>query len=132
MPKFAITMSKEEKLAFLNEVLYCVKAKKIVRTQTEFARAIGVDPATLSLAKNGRDEYLSDSLFFRIRDFLHRNNIVLPSEEKQHPKSVSVPLETIELFTTMSATIERLTKEVERLNSVIENLSKDGRNVKRA
>lgn len=125
-------MTKDEKLAYLNEVLYCVKAKKIVRTQTEFARVIGVDPATLSLAKNGREEYLSDSLVFRIKDYMHRNNIVLPSEEKTQPKPVSVPLETIEMFTTMTATIDRLSKEIERLNGVIENLTRDGKNVKRA
>lgn len=125
-------MTKEEKLSFLNECLYVLKTKGIVRTQTEFARMLGIDPATLSLAKNGRDEYLSDSLFFRIRDFLHRNDVVLPSEEKTQQKPISVPVETIEMFTTMSATIDRLTREVERLNSVIENLSKSGHDVKRA
>lgn len=125
-------MTKEERLSILNESIYVCKAKGIVRNQNEFARMIGVVPTTISSAKGGKEDYLTDQLIFRIRDFLRRSGVTLPSEDKTTPTAISVPVETIDLYTSMAASIERLTKETERLNSVIENLSKDGKNVKRA
>lgn len=46
-------MTKEEKLRYLNEVIYALKAAGIIRKQSDLANLMGIYPTSLSCAKAG-------------------------------------------------------------------------------
>lgn len=113
------TMTQEEKLRYLNECIYELKVHGIARTQGEVADLLGLNAATLSSAKSGKSEYLSDSLIYRLRAFMSEHpEIKLKTFSNSQPQTptqgVFIPVETIELYTNLTATIDRLTRLLER------------------
>lgn len=58
-------MEKEEKLRLLNEYYGLALAAGKARTQTDFANLLGIHRSSLSMAFQGRDDYLTDRLIAR-------------------------------------------------------------------
>ena len=108
-------MTKEEKLRYLNEVIYALKAAGIIRKQSDLANLMGIYPTSQSCAKAGREDYLTDTFVRRLKDLMEKYpDIVLPSEEaKRKQQGVFIPLETLSLYNSMAASIDRLTRLLE-------------------
>ena len=106
-------MTQEEKLRYLNECIYELKVHGIARTQGEVADLLGLNAATLSSAKSGKSEYLSDSLIYRLRAFMSGHpEIKLKTFSNSQPQTptqgVFIPVETIELYTNLTARLTAL------------------------
>lgn len=64
------------KSAKIGAILYAfnvLKARKVVKTQKEFAQLIGVSDQTISSAFNGKGRSLNDTLVRRIADYMQEN-----------------------------------------------------------
>lgn len=111
-------MTTKEKLEYIDRSFNTLRAKGIVKTQAEFAQALGISATSLSAAKRGRDGYLTESLINRIEGLMTEKvgNQSAPSE-KVAEKGIYVPLETIEMYTAMARSIETLSGMVDRLTT---------------
>lgn len=59
--------------AQINEILgafYKLRAQNAVKSQRDFARLVGVSEQTLSAALRGRDRYMTDSLYEKVKTAL--------------------------------------------------------------
>lgn len=68
----------ERRNAQINEILgafYQLKAQKVVKSQREFARLVGVSEQTFSAAIRGREGYMTDSLYEKVKTSLRNINI---------------------------------------------------------
>ena len=94
-----------------------------MRTQGEFADLMGVSRNAVSLAMNGREQYLTSSLVtkaHRLRQqLLNGEAPVLPSpaspERDEAAGGIYIPKETIALYESLAKTAENLTALVSRL-----------------
>lgn len=69
---------KTDKNAQISAILYAfyaLKAKKIVKTQRDFAAKMDVSEQTLSAAMRGRDGYLTENLVRKVEEFAAENDI---------------------------------------------------------
>lgn len=72
-------MEADEKIRIIKESFDTLRARKIVKTQEDFARILEVSPKSLSAAKNGVPGYCTDSLIGKIVALM-----------KEYERSVSV------------------------------------------
>lgn len=73
-------MEKVEKIAYLNDCFLSLRAQGKVKTQGDFARLLQVSQNTISAAKNGNEDYLTESLIGRIKVLMESNNMDVPEE----------------------------------------------------
>jgi hypothetical protein len=106
-------MTTEEKLKYLNESMYSLRAAGIIKTQGDFADLLGINRTSLSAAKACRPDYLTDQLIFRIRDLMEEYPEANPQKRKEDNEGVFIPSKTMEMYTAMATSIERLTRIVE-------------------
>lgn len=111
-------LDREKKQKLISDSYHMLKAKGLVNTQAEFAQMLGISRTSLSMAKSGRDGYLTESLINRLEAKMKELVGEVPTdEEKVAEKGVFVPKETIEMYTAMARSIERLTGIVDTLTS---------------
>ena len=105
----------KEKIEYLNRVFNLARVRGLCRTQAEFAELIGINPSTISGAlKGGR--YLTGNLIRRIKIWSQQAGLEdeeKPAEVKRPP--IQIPAETMEMYTAMAKSIDRLTALVERM-----------------
>lgn len=108
-----------DKLDFLSRTYELARMKRLCKNQKEFADLIGISRTSLSLALNGAEAYLTDNLMVKLRLFANENGL---EEEPQQPKAqednrpdIVIPAATMELYTSMAKSIDRLTALVERM-----------------
>lgn len=109
----------ETKKEYLERIFYEARFKGLCRTQKDFSELVGMNPSTISNALKGDEKYLTDSIVRRIqsweRQVLKREpSQPQPSQEPARPDIV-IPAATMDLYTSMAKSIDRLTALVERL-----------------
>lgn len=93
----------------------------LCRTRGEFASLLGVSDKNLSSAIHGNPRNLTRPFLAKVREFASERGLEdepIPTStapEKVAQNGVFLPTETLELYTTMSKSIERLTRIVESL-----------------
>ena len=116
-------MNIEEKLAIFLDCYDALLMSGKVRTQGEFAQMMGVSRGSVSLALNGREAALTDSLVskaVRLRDSLLGPEIAAtapqsPVAERETEGGVFIPEKTLELYTSLAKTCDRLSAIVDRM-----------------
>lgn len=63
-------METQEKIRIIKESFETLRARRIVKTQGDFAELLGVSAKSLSAAKNGVDGYCTDSLISKIQGLM--------------------------------------------------------------
>lgn len=116
-------METKDKLTTFREIFEELRDAGKVRTQGEFADLMGVSRNAVSLAMNGREQYLTSSLVtkaHRLRQqLLNGEAPVLPSpaspERDEAAGGIFIPKETLALYESLARTAENLTAIVSRL-----------------
>lgn len=116
-------METKDKLTTFREIFEELRDAGKVRTQGEFADLMGVSRNAVSLAMNGREQYLTSSLVtkaHRLRQqLLNGEAPVLPSpaspERDEAPAGIYIPKETISFYESLAKTAENLSAIVARL-----------------
>ena len=111
--EFAMRMTQEEKLRFLNDSMMALRAAGIIKTQSDFADLLGINRTSLSAAKACRPDYLTDQLMYRIRDLMEQYPEANPKKREEDEDGVFIPRKTMEMYTAMATSIDRLTRIVE-------------------
>lgn len=99
----------------------------LCRTRGEFASLLGVSDKNLSSAIHGNPRNLTRPFLAKVREFASERGLEdepIPTStapEKVAQNGVFLPTETLELYTTMSKSIERLTRIVESLTKADAN-----------
>lgn len=116
-------METKDKLATFREIFEELRDAGKVRTQGEFADLMGVSRNAVSLAMNGREQYLTSSLItkaHRLRQQLLlgerpvETHHVAP-ERDEAPAGIYIPKETIAFYESLAKTAENLSAIVARL-----------------
>lgn len=112
-------MSMETKKEYLERIFYNARRHGFCKTQKEFAELLGMNPSTISNAMKGEERYLTDSIVRRVKAW--ELQVLQPqmegteqSREQQRPDIV-IPAATMDLYTSMAKSIDRLSALVERL-----------------
>lgn len=107
---------KEEKKDYLTRIYYAARARGICHNQKEFAEAMGVNQSTISQALAGNEKYLTDRLIRNVKRWVEWSGVLtLETKEPEKKPDIVIPHETMELYTAMAKSIDRLTSLVERL-----------------
>lgn len=93
-----------------------------IKTKGEYAQLMGVGRNSLSLAMNGSEKALTDSLMLKARALRRRvfeENAPVPShgpvESAERADGIFIPRETLTLYESLARTAENLTAIVSRL-----------------
>lgn len=110
----------ETKKEYIERVFYEARISGRCKTQKEFATLLGMNPSTLSNALKGDGRYLTDSIVRRVQAWetqvLNGSGPRKDPEPKQEARpDIVIPAATMDLYTSMAKSIDRLTLLVERL-----------------
>lgn len=112
----------ESKKDYVERIYNEARMKGLCRTQAEFAELLGMHQSTISNAMKGKDRYLTDSIMRRFesweRQVLHRDGDTGPGNgatQQAQREDIVIPAATMDLYTSMAKSIDRLTALVERL-----------------
>lgn len=106
----------ESKQEYVNRVFNEARARGLCKNQKEFAQLLGMDQSTISNALQGREKYLTDSLVRRVRAWDEQVlNAYRPAPGTDTRPDLVIPAATIDLYTSMAKSIDRLTALVERM-----------------
>lgn len=108
----------DEKQEYIQNILRLAKAQGLCKTQKEFARLVGIDPAGLSMAINGHERFLTNSLVGKVRAFSMEHGLETGTPAPK-PGGVYLPPETLELFNNLSETLRLQAELLSRQTSVL-------------
>lgn len=102
-------MEINEKIRIIKESFDSLKARKIVKTQNDFAEILGISPKSLSAGKNGDERYCTDSLISNILGVMkeYERQDVVPVNPEFSPKpegkisALSTPYQTMKCVPTI-------------------------------
>ena len=103
----------EDNLKKITEIFNEARSRGLCHNQKEFAALLDVSPSTVSSAMNGSKKALTHRLITKIERWAQRNF----NDAQKAPKKpdVLIPGETVELYTAMAKSIDRLSALVEQL-----------------
>ena len=94
------------------------RRRGLFHTKKEFAEALDVNPSTLSQALSGNEKYLSARLRERAKMYATQHFYEKqPHQQEPSPPDITIPAATVELYTAMAKSIDRLTALVERIQA---------------
>ena len=113
----------ETKKDYLNRIYHLAVITGLCTQKREFAELLGVNRSGLSSAMNGDEKNLTDSLIRKVEAFaivhgLEGNaptTIVQPEPEVKPKRTIEIPEETLELYTSLAKSVDRLSAMVERM-----------------
>ena len=111
----------DDKLEYVTRIFYAARMRGICKTQGEFARLLGMNNGTISKALQGDDRYLTDNFIKRVQTWaqqrgLEEGEMSAPvAEPKAQAEGVFIPRETLELYTSLAKSVDRLSAMVERM-----------------
>ena len=103
----------ESKQETIIRVFNEARDRGLVHNQKEFAEALRLNPSTVSSAINGLDRALTDRLIKRVEQWASENFTARPQQDSR--PDIVIPAATMDLYTSMAKSIDRLTALVERL-----------------
>ena len=94
----------------LADVFVQLQAQKKIKTKKDFAELLGVSYPNLISAMNGDERYCTKNL-------ADRALLVLDGKSAQAParREITIPAETLELYTNLSRTAAQLAETLDRL-----------------
>lgn len=102
-------MTEKEKKDYLNEVFYKAKMAGLCSQKSEFADLLQVNRTGLSAAMNAGGKCLTDFLVSKVRMWAKVNGLEDAAPEEPKPqRSITIPEETLELYTNLSETCRNL------------------------
>ena len=108
-----------ENLETLERIFAAARMAGKCKTQKEFANLVGVHPSTISLAMNGDPKYLTPKLMRMIKQWARLEGIAgeppVTAPVQETRPDIVIPAATMDLYTSMAKSIDRLTALVERL-----------------
>lgn len=110
----------ETKKEYVERIFFEARMRGLCKTQGEFAELLGMHPSTISNALKGEEKYLTDSIIRRVKAWELQvlqprgQRITEPAPVQQRPDIV-IPAATMDLYTSMAKSIDRLSALVERL-----------------
>lgn len=107
-----------EKQDYLRKIFVAAMAAGLCKTQKEFAELLEIDRTGLSAAMNGNEKNLTDSLIKKVRRFAQEHDLEGEQAEEQPRKkgrTIEIPEETLELYTSLAKSVDRLSSMVERM-----------------
>ena len=112
----------ETKKDYLEKVFFEARMQGLCKTQKEFADLLGMNQSTVSNALKGDEKYLTNSIVRRVQAWERQvlNGSVSNKAQAQAPAQdnrpdIVIPAATMDLYTSMAKSIDRLTALVERL-----------------
>lgn len=111
-------MEKSEKIALLVDAYNQLRVRGIVKTQGDFAQLLGVSQSSVSGARHGDDRYLTDSLIERVQALVSYHPDIAPHvavQAREEQSGVFIPEKTLELYTSLAKTCDRLSAIVDRM-----------------
>jgi len=111
----------ETRKEYLERVFYDARLLGLCKTQKEFAELLGMNPSTISNALKGEDRYLTDSIIRRVQAWefqvLKPRKESTPGPAQPQRPDIVIPAATMDLYTSMAKSIDRLSELVERLTA---------------
>ena len=108
----------ETKKDYLERIFFEARKAGLCKTQKQFADLLGMNPSTISNALKGDEKYLTDNIIRRVqtweRQVLQRE-VPAPAPVQDTRPDIVIPAATMDLYTAMAKSIDRLSALVERL-----------------
>jgi len=111
-------MEKSEKIALLVDAYNRLRVRGIVKTQGDFAKMLGVSQSSVSGARHGDDRYLTNALIERVQALIADTPGFAPQSpaiKREDEGGVFIPEKTLELYTSLAKTCDRLSAIVDRM-----------------
>ena len=113
----------ETKKDYLNRIYHLAVIAGLCTQKREFAELLEVNRSGLSSAMSGDEKNLTDSLIRKVRAFAREHGLeggaptpaVQPEPEVKPQRSIEIPAETLELYTSLAKSVDRLSAMVERM-----------------
>lgn len=108
-----------ENIDYLNRIYALALQRGLCKNKGEFAECLGMSPSTISGAFQGNPKYLTDNFMRRLKVWARQMKVEVveePKPEVQRPDIV-IPAATMDLYTSMAKSIDRLTALVDRLQA---------------
>lgn len=108
----------ETKKEYLERIFYQARMRGLCTTQGKFAELLGMNPSTISNALKGNEKYLTDNIIKRVQSW--ERQVLQPMEAPERGREESkpdivIPAATMEMYTSMAKSIDRLSALVEKL-----------------
>jgi transcriptional regulator with XRE-family HTH domain len=108
----------ETDLEIITRIFNEARARGLCKNQKQFADLMGMNPSTISNALQGKERYLTKSVVRRFKSWealaLGENRPGAQPQQDTRP-DILIPAATMDLYTSMAKSIDRLTALVERL-----------------
>lgn len=113
----------ETKKDYLNRIYHLAVIAGLCTQKREFAELLEVNRSGLSSAMSGDEKNLTDSLIRKVKAFAREHGLeggapapaVQPELEVQPKRTIEIPAETLELYTSLAKSVDRLSAMVERM-----------------
>ena len=113
----------ETKKDYLNCIYHLAVIAGLCTQKREFAELLEVNRSGLSSAMSGDEKNLTDSLIRKVKAFAREHGLeggapapaVQPEPEVQPKRTIEIPAETLELYTSLAKSVDRLSAMVERM-----------------
>lgn len=92
-------MEREQKIRIIKDSFETLRARKIVKTQGDFANLLGISAKSLSAAKNGVDGYCTDSLISKIQGLMAEQERSLSISNSPNAVAISGDNNNVDLTT---------------------------------
>lgn len=97
--KISKYMEREDKIRIIKDSFETLRARKIIKTQGDFANLLGISPKSLSAAKNGVDGYCTESLISKIQGLMAEQERSLSISNSPHAVAISGDHNNVDLTT---------------------------------
>lgn len=109
----------ESKKDYINRIYNEARSRGLCFKQKEFADLLGMNQSTISNALKGDEKYLTDNFIKRVRAWesqaLLSRQEPQPAPQPEARPDIVIPAATMDLYTSMAKSIDRLTALVERM-----------------
>ena len=105
----------ETKKDYINRIYNEARSRGLCHRQVEFAELLGMNQSTISKALQGDEKYLTDNLVKRIKTWEKQVLGTTSPVMQQEKPDIVIPAATMDLYTSMAKSIDRLTALVERM-----------------
>ena len=110
----------ETKKDYINLIFNKARMNGLCKTQGDFALLLGMNKATISKALQGDEKYLTDNFIKRVRawesQILKDGPQPTPAPVEDTRPDIVIPAATMDLYTSMAKSIDRLSSMLERLS----------------
>ena len=111
----------ESKKDYVNRIYRLALFAGVVANKKEFAELLEINRSGLSAALNGNERNLTDRFVRKVQKFAEAHNLegdapfVPETEQPKKSKTIEIPEETLELYTSLAKSVDRLSAMVERM-----------------